>query len=175
MAKTTHDSETPAYGQQVISACAFIHYNFDGINKVFLPKRASTKKFLPGLYELPGGHIDYGEDIVAGLKREIKEEFGMNAKIGDPFAAFTYLNTVKGSHSIEVIYFAVFTDPIENIFLNTEDHSEYRWLAKDEIHRYRPAMLPEGQALHQDGENDAEHQTILKGFALLEKQFLRFS
>ena len=63
MAKISHDSETPAHGQQVISACAFIHHNFDGVEKVFLPKRANTKKFLPGIYELPGGHLDFGEDI----------------------------------------------------------------------------------------------------------------
>ena len=167
MTKIIHDSETPAEGQQVISACAFIHHSFDGIVKVFLPKRADTKKFLPGLYELPGGHIDYGEDIVAGLKREIKEEFGMTVNIGDPFAAFTYVNTVKGSHSIEVIYFARFIEPIGNIIINPEDHSEYRWLSVDEIAEHRSAMLPQSQALHQNGEQDAEYLTILKGFELL--------
>jgi len=31
-----------AKGQQVITACAFIHANFDGVEKVFLPKRAAT-------------------------------------------------------------------------------------------------------------------------------------
>ena len=174
MTKITHDSETPAQGQQVISACAFIHHNFDGVIKVFLPKRADTKKFLPGLYELPGGHIDYGEDIVAGLKREIREEFGMAVSIGDPFAAFTYLNTVKGSHSIEVIYFAKFSDSLDNIIIHPEDHSEYRWMSREEAVQSRSAMLPKSQAIHQDGEQDAEHQTILKGFALLEGQRINF-
>jgi len=54
----THDSETPTHSTQVITACAFIHHTFDGVEKVFLPKRAETKKFLPGVYELPGGHIE---------------------------------------------------------------------------------------------------------------------
>jgi 8-oxo-dGTP pyrophosphatase MutT (NUDIX family) len=85
MNKVSHDSETRAQGQQVISACAFIHHDFDGVKKVFLAKRAATKKFLPGVFELPGGHTDVGEEIVAGLKREIQEEFEMNASIGDPF------------------------------------------------------------------------------------------
>ncbi len=93
--KISHDSETPAHGQQVITVCAFIHHDFDGTRKVFLPKRAETKKFLPGVYELPGGHIDYGEDIIAGLKREIMEEMGIKIRVGDPFAAFTYLNEIK--------------------------------------------------------------------------------
>lgn len=131
--KTIHDSETLAQGQQVITACALLHHTFDSVVKVFLPKRASTKKVLPGVFEIPGGHIDYGEDLVTGLKREILEEFGMNITVGEPFAAFTYLNDVKKSHSVEIIYFAQFTDPIENIQLAPEDHSEYVWIAADEI------------------------------------------
>jgi 8-oxo-dGTP diphosphatase len=108
MTKVSHDSATPAPGQQVITACAFIFHDFDGVTKVFLAKRADTKKFLPGLYELPGGHIDFGEDIEDGLNREIEEELGMTVTLGEPYAVFTYANTVKGSHSVEAIYFARF-------------------------------------------------------------------
>lgn len=72
MSKISHDSETPAKGQQVITACAFITRNFDGVIKVFLPRRAATKKFLPNVYEIPGGHIDFGENLTDGLKREVK-------------------------------------------------------------------------------------------------------
>ena len=112
MTKISHDSETLAVNQQVITACAFIHQKIGGVEKVFLPKRAAIKKFLPGVYELPGGHIDFGEDAVVGLKREIDEELGMKVEVGDPFFVFTYTNEVKGSHSIEVIYFAHFTHDI---------------------------------------------------------------
>src|SRR3989338_2555813 len=125
MNTASHDSEKPAKGQQVITACAFIHRNFDGVEKLFVPKRADTKKFLPGVFELPGGHVDFGENPVDGLKREILEELGMRANIGDPFYVFTYTNDVKGSHSIEVIYFAVFEDAIEQINLNSADHSQF--------------------------------------------------
>jgi 8-oxo-dGTP diphosphatase len=76
MTKISHDSETPAHGQQVIVACAFIHHSFDGVEKVFLAQRADTKKFFPGVYEIPGGHIDFGEDVIVGLKREVQEELG---------------------------------------------------------------------------------------------------
>ena len=88
MSKEVHDSESPALGQQVITACAFIHHKFGDANKLFMAKRAATKKFLPNSYELPGGHIDFGEDLIAGLKREILEEFQMHCRVGDPFAAF---------------------------------------------------------------------------------------
>ena len=158
MNKISHDSETLATGQQVITACAFIHQTFDGIEKVFLPKRAATKKFLPGVFELPGGHIDYAEDIVVGLKREVIEEFAMEIEVGDLFAAFTYVNHIKGSHSIEVIYFAQFTGDIDRIAINPEDHSEYGWFAADEIHKITSANKRE---------EDDEIQAIKKGFVLL--------
>jgi 8-oxo-dGTP diphosphatase len=165
MAKVSHDSETPAHGQQVITACAFIHHDFDGDQKLFMPKRAATKKFLPNVFELPGGHIDYGEDIVEGLKREITEELGMTITVSDPFAAFTYMNEVKGSHSIEVIYFATFNEPIENIKIDPEDHSEYRWFSETDIDQATSTSKPA---------DDIEMQHIRKGFALLRGESLDF-
>jgi 8-oxo-dGTP diphosphatase len=167
MAKTaTHDSETPAPMQQVITACAFLHHNFDGFEKVFLPRRAETKRFLPGVYELPGGHIEFGEDLVAGLKREILEEFGMRIAVGDPFFAFTYLNEVKGSHSVEIIYFARFLDPIEKIRLNPEDHSTSGWFGVNELDQVMSAVK---------GDGDPEILAILRGFDLLDKGVMKFS
>ena len=155
MSKVSHDSETPAYGQQVITACAFIHRTIEGTEKVFLPKRADTKKFLPGKYELPGGHIDYGEDITAGLRREIEEELSVVVNLGDPFAVFTYTNEVKGSHSIEVVYFAQVAGNPDDITTNPEDHSTSGWFS-------------EGEAVQLNGnDNDEEVAVIRKAFALL--------
>ena len=154
----SHDSEILAVGKQVITACAFIHYNFDGVEKVFLPKRATAKKFLPGVFELPGGHIEFGEDMVDGLKREIEEEFESQVTVGDPFAVFTYTNEIRGSHSIEVIYFARFINPIEKIKMHSEDHSEYRWIAENEIDK----VIDNNKRA-----DDPEIEAIVKGFDLL--------
>ncbi len=156
--QVSHDSEIPAHGQQVITACAFIHKKIDGIEKVFLPKRADTKKFLPGVYELPGGHIEYGEELIPGLKREVMEEFGMRIDVGDPFAAFTYLNEIKGSHSIEIIYFARFQDPLENITIHPEDHSGFDWISENDL----PKIMTKSK-----NEDDPEIRSIKKGFRIL--------
>ena len=164
--KISHDSEVAAHGQQVITACALIHKDFDGVEKIFLPKRADTKKFLPSVYEIPGGHIDFGEDIVVGLKREIKEEFGADISVGDPFASFTYRNDVKGSHSVEVIYFASFISPTEDIKLHPDDHSEYGWFSEDELEK----VMTENKR----GDNP-EIQVLKKAFELLKGGSLNFN
>lgn len=156
--KQIHDSEVLKEGQQVITACAFIYHSFDGTEKVFLPKRALTKKFLPGVFELPGGHIDFGEEMETGLKREIMEEFGMKVEIGDPFYVFTYKNEIKKSHSIEVIYLVKFSESINKIKINPEDHSEYGWFGENELDK----VINERK-----GENDPEIKAIKKGFVLL--------
>jgi 8-oxo-dGTP diphosphatase len=156
--KTSHDSETPAQGQQVITACALIHHNFDGVTKIFLPKRADTKRFLPGVYEIPGGHIDFGENIVEGLKREVREELEVEVRIADPFVAFDYTNPIKGSHSAEIIYFATLLGTPEDIVLHPDDHSGSVWIAKDEMDTI---VTP------QKGLDDVEYRAIQKAFALL--------
>ncbi len=162
--KISHDSETPAQGQQVHSATAFIHHQSPEGRKLFLAQRAATKKFLPKIWELPGGHVDFGEDIVEALAREVHEEFNTRVQIGEPFAAFTYMNPVKGSHSIEVIYFAQFLDPIENVQIYPEDHSQYHWFLPtelSEIFSHKPS-------------NDPEVAAIKRGFELLSGESLNF-
>lgn len=162
MHKVSHDSETSAQGQQVITACAFIHRKIEGVERVFLPKRADTKKFLPGKYEIPGGHIEYGEHIEAGLKREVKEELGIEVALGDPFAVFTYTNEIKGSHSIEVVYFAQAIDDPDAITIDLDDHSSCGWFTEEE-------------ATSLNGNNeDAEVTVIKKAFALLRGEALLF-
>jgi 8-oxo-dGTP diphosphatase len=163
MTKITHDSETPAGGKQVIVACAFIHHNFDGVEKVFLAQRAMTKKFFPGVYELPGGHIDFGEDIVAGLKREVHEELGKEISVGDPFSVFTYMNGVKASHSIEVCYFAQLTGELDDITLEPADHMGHGWFSADE-----EAIFSVNREI-----GDKELEAIRRGFALLKGESLR--
>jgi 8-oxo-dGTP diphosphatase len=162
----SHDSETPTPGQQVFSVCGFIHQNFDGVEKLFLAKRAKTKKFLPDIYELPGGHVNFGEDMVTGLKREVLEELKVSIDVGDPFYVFTYANDIKKSHTIEVIYFAHFTSPLEFIQIDPEDHSEYKWITEREIDAiFTTASKPI---------DDDEVLAIKKGFALIKSVSLRF-
>lgn len=162
---TEQDSAKPAQGQQVITCVALIHRSIDGIPHVLVAKRADTKKFLPGKFELPGGHIDFGENLESGLAREIDEEMSLKITIGAPFAAFTYVNEVKGSHSVEIAYFATLNDPDMPIELNPEDHSDIVWISETNIARL----------IEVNGAEDAELPVVKEGLRLLGGEPVRIS
>lgn len=147
------DSEQLASGQQVITACAIVYKYIDDQPAILLAKRADTKKFLPGKYELPGGHIEFGEQIEDGLKRELMEELQLEVEVGDLLSAFTYINEVKQSHSVELLYLAC---PVDGSTpkLNSADHSEIRWFTRGTIH----------EIVDTNGSDDEEYTHILKAF-----------
>ena len=133
--------------RQTITACIFLHK--DG--KVLIGKRADTKSFLPGKWELPGGHIEFGETVEQGLRRELLEEFTMEIILENPYAEFTYVMDNGKEHVIEVLYFAKMKNPHQDIEIKEEDHSAYKWIAEEEVDTY----------FH---DNDDEGKVIKKGF-----------
>jgi 8-oxo-dGTP diphosphatase len=155
------DSAMLQTGQQVITVCAAIHKKINDKEYVFLPKRADSKKFLPGVFELPGGHVDYGEELVTALTREISEELHAEITVGEPFAAFTYMNDVKQTHSVEIVYFAQFKDSDQVITLDPSDHSEFVWVSSDEVHK----VYTENK-----GADDDEMIVLRRAFEILDQK-----
>lgn len=73
--------------------CRFVHFRnpgvgaavvvFDDGGRILLVKRApgATRA---GLWSIPAGYVDYGEDVRAGAARELLEETGLEADVGAP-------------------------------------------------------------------------------------------
>lgn len=134
---------TVAAPRQAITLSAFIHHAFPDGPKVFLARRADDEAFLPGAFEIPGGHVEPGEDIVAALRREIMEELSMTIEVGAPFHAYTYGDGIGHPHTVEVVYLCRFAGSIDRIALDPAEHSEARWAGREEagalIEGTRPA------------------------------------
>ena len=102
-----------------------------------------------------------------GLKREIKEEVGMTITVGDAYAAFTYTINIKGSHSIQVMYFAQFIEPHDQITLDPEDHSTYEWFSATDVIDRKAELTSESMIDPIIGE-DPQYTAIKRGFELLQ-------
>ncbi len=156
---TPQDSATLAEGQQVITACAAIYRKGSNGHEIMVARRALTKKFLPGKFELPGGHIEFGETLVGGLCRELKEELAIDVIVGDVVGAFTYVNKVKRSHSVEIIFFAQLAGGCLPK-INIDDHSEIIWINQDNLHIVED----------ENGSSDQEFPFIVRALELLNRR-----
>lgn len=54
---------------------------FDSSGKLFITLRGQKAKNEKGKWELPGGSVEFGETFQNAIRREIKEEFGVEIEI----------------------------------------------------------------------------------------------
>lgn len=116
--------------QQKITASAFIYHN----KKVLLVKRADSETFAPNHWELPGGHMEFGEAIEEGLLRECIEEVGFSVNIKNTFHSFTFITDNDMTHYIENINLCAPKSSHPAVTLNPKEHSDYKWIkSKEEL------------------------------------------
>jgi A/G-specific adenine glycosylase len=60
--------------------------------RVLLAKRPSTG-LLGGMWEFPGGKLEQGEDLPSALRRELREELGVEARVGEAFGVYRHAYT----------------------------------------------------------------------------------
>lgn len=114
-------------------ACAggFIKNKF---GEILFVKRSKNDSFLPGNWELPGGGVEYGENIETTLRREIKEECGLDVEVGFPMAVSDYYmkDDKKDTQRVEIVFLCKLVNPTRTIILSHE-HSEYKWVSPNKI------------------------------------------
>jgi 8-oxo-dGTP diphosphatase len=80
-----------------------------------------------GLWEFPGGKLEEGESAERGLARELGEEFGVEARVGE------FLCSVPFSGSLTSFELVVFKAELDGNDFRLTDHDEIRWLAPAEM------------------------------------------
>ena len=102
--------------------------NVDGLilkeDKVLLVKR--TIPPFTSSWVLPGGHVSYGETVEEAIKREMKEEIGVEVKIKRLVGVYSSPKRDPRYHSAAVVF--LLEIPSKKIRLNFEG-SEYKYFS----------------------------------------------
>ena len=102
-------------------------------NNKFLIIKSSDPKF-EGPFDLPGGRIEEGEEKEEALKREVKEETGLDVHIIRPI----YNTTIKYSHIGELNLTTFLCSTTKNEIKLSHEHSEFKWITKEELLKIAP-------------------------------------
>lgn len=85
------------------------------------------------LYDIPGGRIHIDETPEAGLKRELKEELGIDIVVGRPRNVFVESKPKPEWPRYFVLFEARLVDPTQQLVLDPTEIYDARWVTKEEI------------------------------------------
>ena len=101
--------------------------------KLLIVKREPKNVQTPGIWEIPGGRLEIGEDPVEGMKREMLEETGLEVEVVMPFSVRHF--TRKDGQVITMLVFLCKALG-DDVKLSAE-HTHYEWVpvekAKEKI------------------------------------------
>ena len=105
-------------------------------NKVLIAKRSTGD--LIGKWEFPGGKVEPNEDEIHAIEREIFEEFELKIK------ATKFITNNICEYPKKIIDLRLYKCQFIGGNLHLHDHSEYKWVNKNEILDYdlAPADIP---------------------------------
>jgi mutator protein MutT len=70
----------------------------DDAGRLFFARRGPESKNERGLWEFPGGSVEFGETMADALRREMREEFGIDIAVGKLLDVVDHILKEEGQH-----------------------------------------------------------------------------
>lgn len=70
----------------------------DSQGRLFLARRGPQAKNERGLWEFPGGSVEFGEKLADALAREMREEYGVEIAVGQLLDIVDHILPEEGQH-----------------------------------------------------------------------------
>jgi 8-oxo-dGTP diphosphatase len=107
--------------------------------KVLLGRRADDRAWLPGAWDVFGGHVEPGEDGIDALRRELAEELGIAPLTLRDLGVLE--DTESGAWRLRVYAVADWRGEARN--LRPDEHAELRWCTSVEAAERLASAHPE--------------------------------
>jgi len=114
----------------IITSVAVIRRD-DG--RILLLKRRDDETVYPGAYTFPGGKAEGNDTLTETLKKEVKEECGLDLEDGVILIKEKAIGRPDGQTSKSLSFLCRVKDP-EPIVLDPHDFTGYTWATLDELH-----------------------------------------
>ena len=113
----------------------------------YMIARRAPGKHLAGHWEFPGGKIEKGETPEVSLQREIEEEFGVHAEVGQ------YLGDNVHDYGEKIVRLMAYEVTVAEDIHQSTDHDQIEWVELSQMHDYplAPADVPLLRYLGPDG------------------------
>ena len=104
----------------------------DNRGRLFLARRGIKAKNESGLWEFPGGSVEFGETMAEALRREMREEFGIEITVGELLDVVDHILKEEGQHWVSPTFLCTITSGEPSI-MEPEKCAEIGWFRPDEV------------------------------------------
>jgi 8-oxo-dGTP diphosphatase len=104
----------------------------DEQGRLFLARRGPQAKNERGLWEFPGGSVEFGETLSQALRREMREEYGVEIAVGDLLDVVDHILPEENQHWVSPTYVCTIVSG-QPIIREAGKCTEIGWFAPGEV------------------------------------------
>ena len=103
--------------------------------EVLILQRNTNEDIYPGMWELPSGKREFLESSLDSLKREVKEEAGLDIMVVQLCSVFEYKieKPTEIRDSTQINFIVVSNSSKVRL---SEEHQNFAWISKDDVNKY---------------------------------------